>query len=251
MTPEAQRIAIAEACHVAQWAIDAWLKMKVATTDYQNGKISTDTYQDVMRCLPPEVNLRDWNKLIPDYLNDLNVMHEAEAVLSPMLQGSYAARLVQSLRDQEDMALGDSTGRKWSLNEWGYFALLHSTAAQRAESFLRTIGKLERMTQPELTLGEQLRDEGCAQVLENAHPWSDIAFAALCDFVNAQTGYFTIVDIRKHLDRAGIPTMHPNCIGALMRTARRQGVLVDTGRTVKNSLPSAHARRVPVYERRK
>lgn len=106
------------------------------------------------------------------------------------------------------------------------------------------------MTQPELILGEQLRDEGCAQVAENNQPWFNIALGAVLDFTRAQTGYFTIVDIRKHLDSAGIPTLHPNCIGALIRTARKYGVLIDTGRAVKSSIPSARARRVPVYQRK-
>lgn len=107
-----------------------------------------------------------------------------------------------------------------------------------------------QMTQPELILGEQLRNEGCAQVAENNQPWFNIALGAVLDFTRAQTGYFTIVDIRKHLDNAGIPTLHPNCIGALIRTARRCGVLIDTGRAVKSSIPSARARRVPVYQRK-
>lgn len=106
------------------------------------------------------------------------------------------------------------------------------------------------MTQPQLILGERLRDEGCAQVAENNQPCFDIALGALLAFTSTQIGYFTIVDIRKHLDSAGIQSLHPNCIGQLIRVAKRYGALVDTGRTVKSSIPSAHARRVPVYERR-
>jgi hypothetical protein len=63
---------------------------------------------------------------LPDYLNDLNAMHEVEE------------------------SLGGSTDYKWSgycthlldvCGEMG--SRIHATAAQRAEAYLRTIGKWE------------------------------------------------------------------------------------------------------------
>ena len=59
----------------------------------------------------------------PDYLNDLNAMHEAEKVLTWKNQGDYAVAL----------------GRSYD----GSFPHVTATAAQRAEAFLRTIGKWE------------------------------------------------------------------------------------------------------------
>ena len=62
--------------------------------------------------------------LIPDYLNDLNAMHEAEKMLGQALYCRYIDKLC-------DQAIKG--------NNCMYFA----TAAQRAEAFLRTIKKWE------------------------------------------------------------------------------------------------------------
>ena len=86
MNQEEQRIAIAEAC--------GW------KTGYRD----------------PEA----WHPL-PDYLNDLNAMHDAEKVLN---------------EKQEDIM--NST--LWDIMD-GRKYLWHATASQRAEAFLRTIGK--------------------------------------------------------------------------------------------------------------
>lgn len=61
----------------------------------------------------------------PDYLNDLNAMHEAENVLPAGQWDRYA----QWLRELT------SSNRR--------FLIAHATASQRAEAFLRTIGKWE------------------------------------------------------------------------------------------------------------
>lgn len=57
---------------------------------------------------------------IPDYPNDLNAMHDAEKVLRPSQKIKYLKHLTQ-------------------LDYYGRFA----TATQRAEAFLKTIGKWE------------------------------------------------------------------------------------------------------------
>jgi hypothetical protein len=58
----------------------------------------------------------------PNYCKDLNAMHEAEKALSPNQWNDYAL----------------------ALNEvcW-HWALIHAPARQRAEAFLRTLGKWE------------------------------------------------------------------------------------------------------------
>jgi hypothetical protein len=97
MTPEAQRIAIAEAC--------GW------KTEYRDA-ISSVT-------------------ALPNYLNDLNAMHEAEKVLThdQMIDYSrHVGKLVTSHLPASRAA-------------WMDFKLINSTASQRAEAFLRTIGK--------------------------------------------------------------------------------------------------------------
>ena len=71
---------------------------------------------------------------IPDYLNDLNAMHEAESNLPPEQRGLLRFH-IESILDQKHygtIALAD-----WCEQ---YCA----TAAQRAEAFLKTIGKWEK-----------------------------------------------------------------------------------------------------------
>mgnify|MGYP003655820001 CR=1 FL=1 len=96
MTPEAQRIAIAEACGIVN--------------EHHWG----DPYYT------PNAIGRD----CPDYLNDLNAMHQAEE----SIQGANRARWMIHLCK----ITGDSF---WVTNR--------ATAAQRAEAFLRTLGKWE------------------------------------------------------------------------------------------------------------
>jgi len=62
---------------------------------------------------------------LPDYCNDLNAMHEAESWLSPIDMDHYID------------VLGDMFDNAWA------FAL--ATARQRAEAFLRTLGKWEEV----------------------------------------------------------------------------------------------------------
>ena len=70
---------------------------------------------------------------LPDYLNDLNAMHEAEKVLRQN-QFHYV--------DFPHELFKVITGKKWD-GDMGYFffSITNATAAQRAEAFLRTIGK--------------------------------------------------------------------------------------------------------------
>jgi hypothetical protein len=90
MKPHRQRIAIAKACGF-KWS----------------------EYSDELGQLVAEFT--------PDYLNDLNAMHEAEKVLNNVQRERYRTELVYS------HAGGD----------------VFATSAQRAEAFLRTIGKWE------------------------------------------------------------------------------------------------------------
>lgn len=67
----------------------------------------------------------------PRFSSDLNAMHEAEkaAFKSSTLWVEFAANLLNVLRASE-MSVSD-----------GMVCVLQATAAQRAEAFLRTIGK--------------------------------------------------------------------------------------------------------------
>ena len=111
MTPEAQKIAIAEACG---WTDCQHVKSIGLTKGYPptNNPPKYGTYENGMAQLP-------------DYLNDLNAMHEAEKTLNPIQAAGYAKNL---------------TSIAWQ-SEQPVFAPMTANAAQRAEAFLRTIDK--------------------------------------------------------------------------------------------------------------
>jgi len=98
MTPEQQRVAIAEAC--------GW------KTGYRDAVSSVTA--------------------LPDYLNDLNAMHEAEKVLGILERGTYQNILGSACGGIREDDGGHFVSHRESI---------HATASQRAEAFLRTIGK--------------------------------------------------------------------------------------------------------------
>jgi len=113
MNKEAQQIAIAEACD--------WKDVKYTyheEVDIENRSI---VHWSGLTGIPPEFTHFKNRVRIPDYLNDLNAMHEAE----------------ENIRHDHD--------------SWGKYLVflsrsapecrVFSTAAQRAEAFLRTTGK--------------------------------------------------------------------------------------------------------------
>ena len=91
MKPEQQRIAIAEKHGTMRWS-----------------------YALPKKCVAASV---------PDYLNDLNAMHDAEKVLTSSQEKEYVNNL------------------DWMSERWG--GTVFATAAQRAEAFLRAIEKWE------------------------------------------------------------------------------------------------------------
>lgn len=95
MNPELQRIRIAEACGFDK---SHWLELKDGVVFGTSASI-------------------------PDYLNDLNAMHEAEVVI---IKSGYTA-----IRTYEDLL------QKQIAN------IVFATAAQRAEAFLRTLNLWE------------------------------------------------------------------------------------------------------------
>jgi len=99
MKPEEQRIAIAEAC--------GWY------ADDRPGYWGNDQLQRITT-----------TEQLPDYLNDLNAMHEAEKVLNEVQWCDYWSNL-------DDVCRCENT----------YHGICRATSPQRAEAFLRTIGK--------------------------------------------------------------------------------------------------------------
>lgn len=111
MTPEDQRIAIAEAC--------GW--------------------EGIYKGAPPKgmlfgvpKGLKNLSLPIPDYLNDLNAMHEAEKVLDQMKQGQYWYLLAS-------ITTGFSESKFDPTNEFSCYEVANATAAQRAEAFLKCL----------------------------------------------------------------------------------------------------------------
>ena len=109
MTPEAQRIAIAEACGIKP--------------------TTAKRLEDGRTIL---VYLSD-GKWLPDYTNCLNAMHEAWNTLDRRQKDVFAG----FLGDIVGGAQRDFGATKINCTT----AILGATAAQRAEAFLKTIGK--------------------------------------------------------------------------------------------------------------
>lgn len=104
MKPEEQRIAIAKAC--------GWQHLPAGTYGPEDCWFR---YEPTGERVRSTVNL-------PDYLNDLNAVHEAEKVL-PDIQLYIRFLYLTVLEDPENVANEVAT----------------TTAAQRAEAFLRTL----------------------------------------------------------------------------------------------------------------
>lgn len=124
MTPEKQRVAIAEVCG---WS-DIHPRTRKGNRD-PNG-VRNYGYHPMM-C--------EWDTMgkaytqIPNYLNDLNAMAEAEKVLKndELAYQDHLAAIVES---------GDASTYWWEACHYRH-RLITATAAQRAEAFLRTINK--------------------------------------------------------------------------------------------------------------
>jgi hypothetical protein len=112
MNQEKQRIAIAEACGIVGPFDNRWIKEYEEEGGDSHGFTGFEKGELVF---------------IPDYLNDLNAIHEAETCEAIQRVG-YAKYI-------ECLAIACGTERLG--------ALVFATASQRAEAFLRTIGKWE------------------------------------------------------------------------------------------------------------
>jgi hypothetical protein len=111
MTPEQQRIAIAEACGRVQRADGFW---------FPAGKYYGSAG-------------------IPDYLNNLNAMREALDTLNDDHQWQFIQHLNEITRNKDHNDPDD-----WFIQntDWSW-RMVNATESQRAEAFLRTIGKWE------------------------------------------------------------------------------------------------------------
>jgi hypothetical protein len=113
VNPEQQRIAIAEAC--------GWTKISDWKAAGINGQHPTEP----------------WTEVIPDYLNDLNAMHEAETLVIYSNDKSP-----KKYTQQIKAAICKDAGVKKA--QMDFDMCITATAAQRAEAFLKTIGKWKK-----------------------------------------------------------------------------------------------------------
>lgn len=122
MSPEAQQIAIAKAC--------GWRRQTGSWNRSNPGNDAFGIRANV------EIWTEWWSKRgerevltheLPDYLSDLNAMHEAEEVLTVEQVYPYMIKLMSVKRHPPS--------EKGKLHTY----LFHATAAQRAEAFLRTL----------------------------------------------------------------------------------------------------------------
>ena len=109
MSPEQQRIAIAEAC--------GWTIHRTQAEIFSNcgHRFSAPLGSSVFT----------GRHALPSYLDDLNAMHEAEEALTPEQEAEYVTTLCLEVQPEP--------------------RLYHATASQRAEAFLKTIGKWQWM----------------------------------------------------------------------------------------------------------
>lgn len=77
-------------------------------------------------------------KVVPDYCNDLNAMHEAENKLTPFQRIKHGHFLQEILNEAVVGFVSNYESELKSLSR-----VASATAAQRAEAFLRTLGKWE------------------------------------------------------------------------------------------------------------
>jgi hypothetical protein len=119
MTNEQINIAIAETCGY-EWRVGIYGNCRGLFHP-------DDNYLKAQPCLDMLLPIcSDCEKKVPNYCDDLNAMHEAENVLEEK-------RLVW----QYEMTLGRNGGNGF------IWSKIHATARQRAEAFLKTIGKWE------------------------------------------------------------------------------------------------------------
>jgi len=121
MTPEAQRIAIAKAC--------GWRNVRMTKNRPFWADDEGQTMYNALGGSPPGEALTYVAEL-PDYLNDLNAMHEVENNLSPLFRSIYCDWLMYGQANPNPRP-----------ETFGRWQTINATAAQRAEVFLRAIGE--------------------------------------------------------------------------------------------------------------
>jgi hypothetical protein len=134
MTPDAQRIAIAES---VGWHAEHLRNRCDGTHIIRCGACGGHGHSNCYGNGTGQVHSLCWNNpcspsaIPPDYLGDLNAMHEVEKGLGDSQWLTYESELERIVdRDNHHLTIQQLT-----------CAQIHATASQRAEAYLRTIGK--------------------------------------------------------------------------------------------------------------
>ena len=104
-----------------------------------------------------------------------------------------------------------------------------------------------------MATGEWLKAEGTARVEENAGEiWNRRARCRMyywIDWILPTDDTFTMDDVWEFWEQTDLePPHHPNAIGALVRKAKRDGIMHATGEFVPSSRPNQRATMIPVYK---
>lgn len=134
MTPQEQNIAIAEACgkQVCRHKPDKW--------EYRGPEGDSELY-----CPECKKYLHDMR--YPSYTTSLDACREMEKVLTDNQHREFRSHLWR-ITDNRDLEFTDTNARQY----------VSSTAAQRCEAFLRTIGKF--VENPPLPIAGAARSDG-------------------------------------------------------------------------------------------
>lgn len=113
MKPEAQRIAIAEACGWKELPIGGLWQFR-----------DTDKYA---QCNPENHHCFQ----LPEYTTDLNAMHEVEKAIAADKWADFLCELRAVVCESADEVINSDPETVW--------CMVHATAAQRAEAFCRAL----------------------------------------------------------------------------------------------------------------
>lgn len=99
------------------------------------------------------------------------------------------------------------------------------------------------LDQPDLFEARTARNLALEQVSENSGTFSE---QVLCVIARLPRGSrHTGETIRLHCQTLGINPHHHNAWGAVINSAKRRGLLTDTGRMVSMTTKKSHARKTP------
>ena len=139
MKPEEQRIDIAKACgwkQLFKGEHDRYVRFSPPPTRKPEYKYGSYIHGLGHTNILKKEYLVDE---LPDYLNDLNAMNEAEKTIVQRDRSIYWNALMKSVGPDGEVDLVDDYGEQSTSPPTNGFSIVHATAKQRAEAFLKTL----------------------------------------------------------------------------------------------------------------